>query len=174
MAAETTAAVELTDSEWRKRPFAPADESVVLYMWLKSFAHSRFGRVHGAEMTGTRAEQTFWNQQRPVVQYLLRHATTEIACDPGDAKTVWAFACTSGDVVHYFCVKRRVAQLVDLEFAADIVRDLVGRRLKRECPFTYELPWRDSGIAMPVRSDGKPRWYADTTFVPRMILKERA
>lgn len=162
-------------SEWLKRPYEPSDQAGVLYVWLKSFAHSRYGRVRGAEMTHTPAETRYWAEQAPVVEWLLANATTEVACDPERPEIIWAFACTSAPkTVHYFAVKRSVIEEVDAVFAADMLRDLLGAALGETRGMTHELPWRESGLPMPTRPDGKALWYLDSTWMGRALLARRA
>jgi hypothetical protein len=77
---------------------------------------------------------------------------------------VWAFAATSGDVVHYVSVKRKIAPLL----GADIVRDLLGTRLDRPCVFTHELVEMRTGacgMRMPAS------WCWDSLFVGRLLAR---
>ncbi len=166
--------------EWTKRSYAPrtdeaaGDEDGVVYLWLKAYAHSRFGRVRGASKDSSAAERKYWREQAPVVEYLLRNAETLVACDPSRPDVIWAFACMTGDVVHFFAVKRSVVETVGEEFAGELLRDLLGDRLTRDCGMTHEMPWRACGLPMPARSDGKPLWYLDTTWFGRQLLTKRA
>ena len=121
---------------WAIRPYdASLDESGVVYLWLKSFAHSSFGRATGAHVDGSDAERAYWASHREVVLKLLNCADTFVLCDPDSPGVIWAFACTSApDVVHYAVVKRKFK-----EFSTDMFRALLGDCLDKACTFTHDL-----------------------------------
>ncbi len=120
---------------WIVRPYNPArDEDGVVYLWIKSFAHSGFGRAQGAHIDGSDAERAYWAQHRPVVMKLLEHADTQVLCDPEDDGVIWAFACAKGPVVHYAVVKRKFR-----DFAGDMFKALLGDRYDTPCMYTHDL-----------------------------------
>lgn len=170
--------------EWLKRPYIAAeDEGAIVPLWCKSYMRSCEGVDRGAHKPLLRGDEgaqspavraavrTMWAEQAPLVEALLAApwATTEVVCDPERPVTtaegpavIWGFACTSGDVVHYVCVKRNIAK----ELGADIVRDLLGDRLERPCSFTHELVEMRTG-ACGVRL---PRsWGWDSLWLPRRL-----
>lgn len=120
---------------WKIRPYDPTiDENGIVYLWLKSFAHSPFGRSQGAHIDGSDGERAYWAKHREIVNRLLVHADTQVLVDAEEPAVIWAFACTKGDVVHYAVVKRKFR-----EFTAEMVRDLLGDRLDRPCMYTHDL-----------------------------------
>ena len=162
-------------ADWVKRAYVSGDEKGIMYLWLKSFAHSRFGRCKGASVSNTPAERRYWSEQAPVVEYLLANAETTVAADPDRPDVIWAFACTSGDnVVHYATVKRQVISTVGEDFGAEIMRDLLGERLEKTCFMTHEIVWGQTGLEMPRRaSDQKALWVLDPTWFGRALLAPR-
>ncbi len=129
---------------WRIRSYDEAiDINGVLYLYLKSFAHSSFGRARGAQVDGSDGERTYWAYHRKVFEHLLKSAETRVLCDPEEPSVIWAVATTSGeDVVHYCVVKRKFK-----EFAADMFRALLGDRLDRPCTYTHCL--QGTGVLVP-------------------------
>lgn len=164
-------------SEFVKRAYIPAEDlDALVYLWCKSYAHSPYGRARGAHLDHTPGELAYWADQEPVVKRLLSSACVEVACDPDRSRSspagpavIWGFAATSGDTVHYVCVKRNVARVPGL--GAEIVRSLLGDRLDRACGYTHDLvEMRGSGACgvMLPRS-----WYSDSTQIARMLLGPR-
>lgn len=159
---------------WVKRAAVPADEDALVYLWLKSWAHSAYGIARGAHKDATQDERDYWADEAPLVEALLRNATVEVVCDPeradysdGQRAVLWAFACTTGDVVHWVGVKRSA---VKAGIGADVVRDLLGDRLDKACGYTRELVELRTG-ACGVRL---PRaWYLDATYVGRSFVGSR-
>lgn len=122
-------------SDWQIRPYDPeTDEPAVVYLWLKSFAHSPFGKGRGAHVDGSEAERTYWAEHRLVVMHLLNEGTTKVLCDPEAPGVIWAFACRSGDVVHYAVVKRRFKEVAQEMFSA-----LFGDLLEKPCKYTHDF-----------------------------------
>lgn len=165
---------EHVSAEWVKRPYLPEeDEDGVLYLWCKSYARSRYGTAVGAHMRHTPEERAYWAREAPVVERMLALATVEVVCDPerpvrseAGPAVIWAFAATTGDTVHYVCVKRTIAPLL----GAEIVRDLLGDRLDRACPFTYdptEMRTGACGVKLP------RDWYPDPSWFGRNIIPAR-
>jgi hypothetical protein len=123
-------------AQWSTRLAGPQDEDGLVYLWLKSFAHSRFGKSRGAQIDASPAEQAYWREHREIVMRLLRTAETRLLIDPEDPGVFWAFACCSGDVVHYVLAKRRFHRE---GISAAMFRDLLGERLKKAASYTHEL-----------------------------------
>ncbi len=146
----------------------------MLFLWAKSYARSAYGQARNAHTVHSQPEREYWAEQAPLIETLLVSADVEVVCDPDRSVTtaagpavIWGFACTSGDTVHYVCVKRRVAQA---GLGGDIVRDLLGSRLQRACGYTHDLVEMRTG-ACGVRL---PReWYSDSTYIARKIVGSR-
>lgn len=161
--------------EWTKRAYIPSEDlDALVYLWCKSYAHSPYGVARGAHLDHTPEELAYWDEQEPVVKRLLATADTAVICDPARSRrsdlgpaVIWAFACTSGDVVHYVSVKRKVARIL----GADLVRDLLGSRLERPCGFTHDLVEMRNGscgVRLP------RQWFSDSTQIARKICGRRA
>ncbi len=177
-------------SDWIKRRYLPEDEDGIVYLWTASYSRGIEGEERGAHVRQVpireSASSTYvrektrelWAEQAPLVEKLLSApwAITEVICDPERVYTsaagpavIWGFACTSGDVVHYVCVKRDV---VRAGFGADIVRDLLGDRLERPCTFTHELVEMTKG-ACGVRLPASWCWEWNL-WLPRRLAGLRA
>lgn len=128
----------MTDALWKKRAARPYDEEFLVAAWLRSCASSREGQAAGAK-PHTSARERFWQHHRPYVLWLLEHADVEVLCDPEDEAVIWAYACTSGDVVHACILKHEAVQALGLDDAAEMARDLMGDRLTRSCGYTFWL-----------------------------------
>lgn len=162
-------------NEWIKRPYVPEeDEDGVLSLWLKSYGRSAYGLARGAdEHTGPKV-RAYWAEQAPLVEVLLASSEVVVACDPDRVHAselgpavFYGFACMSGDVVHYVCIKRSA---VKAGLGPDIVRDLLDGRLERACGYTHDLVEMRTG-ACGVRL---PRdWYSDSTFIARRLVGAR-
>jgi hypothetical protein len=168
-------------TDWVKRPYDGAtDEDAICYLWLKSYAHSRANVLRGAHRDRSEAERRYWREHAPIVECLLRTAQVEVLCDPNRATAsklgppvILAFACTSGDVVHYVCVKRDYARA---GFGAEMAADLLGDRMKRACTFTHELvemkPRRDRETGETFHPAGPmpSSWTEDTWWLARALV----
>lgn len=122
-------------AEWLIRPYdAETDEAGVLYLWLKSFAHSPFGKGRGAHIDASEEERTYWAEHRLVVLSLLGSADTQVLCDPEAPGVIWAFACTKDNVVHYAVVKRHFK-----EHALEMFAALFGDRMEKHCHLTHDM-----------------------------------
>lgn len=164
---------------WVKRRATSEDEDGLVYLWLKSYAHSPENIIRGAHKDHSPAEIAYWAEHAPIVEALIRSATTEVLCDPqrvhatsaGPAQ-IYAFACTTGDVVHWVGVKRKYARDPELkDLCVDMVRDLLGERLERACTYSHELVemgWPNKpgkcGTAIP------RGWRLDRWWVARQML----
>lgn len=141
-------------ADWLVRPYDPTpktgDEDACVYLWLKSYAHSRYGTQLGAHIDATPAERRYWDEHQPLVLGLLRNEDTRIACDPERPRVILGFACTTGDdLVHYVVVKRSA---VKAGFGPELMRELLGTRLTRRCYTTFEqteLRRDQSGVSLP-------------------------
>lgn len=157
-------------TDWVRRPYNPAwDEDAVMYLWLKSYCHSRAGLRAGAHVDATPAEIQFIAEHRPIVEWLLTNAKTEVLCDPERVEpsdlgppVVWAFACTSEpDVVHYALAKRSAMRV---GLSGDMLKELLGERLHSPCIYTFdqvELSARRCemhGIQRPTAWRPDPTW----------------
>lgn len=160
---------------WTIRPATTGDEGGLLYLWLRSFAHSRYGRKRGAHEEKSQAARDYWEERRPTVLRLLREETTQIICDPECQEIIWAFACTSPagtlakeDAVHYICAKRKFHAE---GFANEMFRALLGNRLEKPCRWTHELvefkKLQGSGLSIP------ESWFEDIYILSNQI-KEAA
>ncbi len=177
----------MPSEEWKKRAFiADEDQDVVVSQWCSSYLRGREGVARGAFLPHAKVSETqslgsvreaslaLWADQEPLVRGLIASpgVRIEVVCDPERARrseagpaVVWAFAATSGDVVHYVSVKRKVAPLL----GADMVRDLLGSRLDRPCWFTHEL------VEMRTGSCGQrlpQSWSWDSLFIARLFARE--
>ncbi len=125
----------MTTDPWVIRPYdAALDENGVVFLFLKSFAHSPWGRAQGAHVDGSDAERAYWAQHREVVLKLLERADTKVLCDPQAPEVIWAFACTEGkDVYHYSVVKRRFRGE-----SAEMFKALLGGLLDKPCRYTHD------------------------------------
>ncbi len=121
---------------WIIRQYDPnIDEAGAVFLWLKSFAHSPFGRAQGAHLDGSEAERAYWASHKEVVLRLLARAETRVLCDAEAPGVIWAFACTSGpSVVHYAVCKRRFRESSGEFFAA-----LLGDKMEKPCMYTHDF-----------------------------------
>lgn len=128
-------------SDWVKRAAVPEDEGCLASMWLKAYAHCRDARRGhpGAEKAGSTEQLRYWRVYQPIVTALLRGADVTVLCDPeradydgGNRAVIWAWSCTLDDRVFWVGVKRGAH-----EFAADMVRDLLGDALERACTVEF-------------------------------------
>jgi len=148
-------------SDWVKRAYDPrTDEDGVVYLWLKSYAHTERNIARGAHKDHSIAENAYWREHAPIVESILRRATTTVLCDPdrvhaseAGPPVFWAFACTEGSVVHYVSVKRRYARE---GFGPEMLEDLLGPMLKQACTTSHELVEMGSEIPARHRDRMKP------------------
>jgi hypothetical protein len=170
-------------AEWIKRSYIPSeDEDACLYLWCNSYLRSREGVARGAHLEHGRggeertspavreAARAMWAEHAPLVELLLASTDVEVVCDPSRPLTtaegpavIWGFAATTGDVVHYVCIKRQIAK----ELGPDLVRDLLGSRLDRPCTFTHELVEmvsKQCGVGLP------RQWGWDSLWLPRRLV----
>lgn len=171
-------------SDWVKRPYDRAtDEDGVVFLWLKSYAHTRENVARGANRDGSESERRYWREHAPIVECLLHSgvASTEVLCDPARVRAssegppvIMAFACTTGDVVHYVSVKRAYARE---GFGPEMVSDLLGDRLERACSYSHELVEmravrdRRSGVErVPCGLHVPTTWHPDAWWLSRHFV----
>lgn len=128
-----------------------------MFLWTASYLRGLEGVERGAHVREVPIRESLgsayvrentrelWAEQAPLVERMLAApwVDTEVVCDPERVRTtaagaavIWGFASTTGDVVHYLCIKR---DAVKAGFGPDIVRDLLGDRLERPCTYTHDL-----------------------------------
>ncbi len=131
---------------WVIRPYDPAtDESGVVFLFLKSFAHSAFGRAQGAHIDGSDAERAYWKEHREVVMRLLAKADTQILCDKDARGVIWAFSCVSPPGVFHYAVTKRKFK----EFTDEFFRALLGDMLDKPAVYTHDPS--GTGLRTPSR-----------------------
>jgi len=128
---------ESNERTWTKRAALPMDEDFVVSTFLISYNRSREGYARGGQ--GTKAEQdAFWTLHRPTIELLLEDGHVEVISDVEDPRIIYAWAATTGDVVHA-CIVKRTYERIDPEGAREMVVELLGDRLQRACGYTHEL-----------------------------------
>ena len=156
------------------------DENGLVYLWLKSYAQSRYGRSIGASVSGSDEEISYWKQESPrVLQHLLMDSTT-IACDSKDPSLIYGFVCMSTAIatIHAFVVKHR---WIKGGFGLEFVQALLGDLVDKKCAYTSELPdlyriFRDAEITgkRGTTLATPPDWYLDATYYYRYSKLMRA
>lgn len=168
------------DSPWLIRPYEAesADDEALYYMLGITYARSRAGLRAGAHRVGRpdqpdqdaiARQRAFLAVHRPIWSWLLEHADVQLAVDPGAPHIVWAWLVTSGDdVVHAVGAKRTA---IEGGIAQDIVRDLLGDRLRRHQVCSLELPqMRTRGSSDALGIDRPREWSLDPTWLlTRMV-----
>lgn len=168
-------------SDWTRRAYnATTDEDAIVFLWLKSYAHAKTNRQKGANKDASPAERKYWRKHAPIVETLLKGAETVVLCDPersvvtaAGPPVIWAYACFTGDVVHYVGVKRIYAKA---GFGPEMVADLLGDRLTRPCEYSHELvemiPVRDKdGVFAPPCGVTTPSmWSHDDWWLARELV----
>ncbi len=134
----------MSDTPWIIRPYDPAiDTNGIVYIFLKSFAHSSFGRALGAHVDGSDAERAYWAQHKEVVLRLLEHADTRVLCDAEAPEVIWAFACTKEpNIVHYAVCKRRFRGQ-----SGEFFQALLGDKFDKPCMYTHST--EGTGLQVP-------------------------
>lgn len=148
--------VHVTSSDWVTRASLPDDESCLVSTWLKGYAHSLdvSSRYEGIrdELARDRLDNLpkpafmrFWKVYQPIVTALVRNTEVVVLCDPERSDyadqnrpaVIWAWACFGGpDIVHWICVKRQATQA---GLSRDMIRDLLGERIRTRQQTTFEL-----------------------------------
>jgi hypothetical protein len=174
-------------AEWVKRPFVAAEDmGALVYMWCASYMRSHEGIERGAFAPHGRADaqsgipevrknaKRFWAEIAPLVVWLLHNETTEVICDPERVRSsdegpavIWAFACTTGHFIHCVSVKRKMLKVPNL--GRDMVRDLLGERLRQPCQVTHELPELEFGkLGLDIPRQWKP---SNPMWLPRHMAR---
>lgn len=102
----------------------------------------------------------------------MQHADISLVVDPEAPQIIWAWLVASGDdVVHAVGVKR---SLVENGLAQDVVRDLLGDRLRRHQVCTLELPqMRTRGGNDAIGIDRPREWSMDPTWLLTRMMGDR-
>lgn len=181
------------DRDWIIRPYdgTASDENAVFYLLGTTYAYSRAGWRAGASKfamgrSPERAptpeerakEKAFFDAHRFIWRWLIDHADIALAVDPEAPHIIWGWLVTSGaDVIHAIGCKRSA---VEAGLSVDIVRDLLGARLKRYQLCTLELPqMRAQPMGGQPRSDriglDRPtKWSLDPTWLLMRMHGEKA
>lgn len=136
-----------TREPWIVRDYVPEDEACVVSTWLKGYAHAKeiagIPSMREAREDAHANEVYFWQVHQPIVTSLVSPSTVRVVCDPrrstyepGAPAVIWAWACMSGDTIHWVMVKRSA---VKAGLGEDLVRAMLGDRLEREQRTTFEL-----------------------------------
>ena len=141
-------------SEWKIRAADAGDEDGLVFHWLKSFAHSQYGRARGADVDRSPAELAYWEQHRHLVMSLLRSCDVSLVVDPAAPYVFWAMLCAEENRVHYILAKR-IWHNADRDDGttevASMFRALLGPRLETAQSVSHELPeLRRAGMRMPL------------------------
>lgn len=104
----------------------------------------------------------FVQSHRPVWLWLLAHAEITLAVDPERTHIVWAWLVTSEHVIHAVGCKESV---VKAGLSEDIVRDLLGERLRRHQVCSLELPQMRARGGGAIGIDRPREWSLDPTWL---------
>lgn len=183
-----TAAVTLEqDAPWLLRPYDADIDDGFMGLVAVSYTRSRAGQRAGASRAGrpprkmpdgssevlasdmVMKQKAFMAAHRPIWEWLLEHADVQLAVDRDAQHLVWAWLITSGDVVHAVGCKRT---LVEAGLAQEVVRDLLGDRLRKHQVCSLELPQMAtfSNKTEAIGIDRPREWSMDPTWlVTRMV-----
>ena len=117
------------------RHYRPSDEPGVVYLWLKAFAQTPYGRSIGASRRATADELAFWERHRRVVMRLIARPEAEVRMiyDPDEPSIFWAFACVEPFVVHMAVVKKDYRP-----WRRPMLEALLGDMLPSHCRLTHQ------------------------------------
>lgn len=129
---------------YRVVPYDPAaHEDPVVFMWLRSFAGSRYGLARramlslalGPDKDERRVE--LYDELRPVICALLAESDTRLVVDAVNPSVIYGWSCDSvgGSLHHYLSIKRDVAKLGEAE---EVFALLVGDRVSQRVTCTME------------------------------------
>jgi len=170
----------LSDAPWVTRAYEPeSDDSEALhYMLGVGYTRSRAGLRAGAHRAGRpggkgperddiERQRAFLASLSPIWAWLLEHADTTLAVDREKPWIILGWCIVSEpNVVHAVGVKRNFCEPIEGDApSVDIVRELLGERLKKHQVCTLELP------QMATRGNGvigldRPRdWSLDPTWL---------
>ena len=127
-------------SEWMHRGLGNGDINGLVFLWLKSFGSSRYGKSIGAHDWDSPAEKELWKKHSRIVKHLLNFARVEVLCDPEEPSTIWAFSCTEetepSAVVHMVVVKKSFT-----EFRRRMLDELLPKeRFGPGTHYTHAMP----------------------------------
>ncbi|MBX3198258.1 MAG: hypothetical protein KF894_08945 [Labilithrix sp.] len=168
---------------WIVRSYEPAFDDM-MYLLGVGYTRSKAGQRARAQNAGKKGvvdpdevarQKAFMRAHEPIWTWLLEHADVRLVCDRDDNLIVYAWAITSEpNVVHVVGAKY---DTVKAGFAAEMIVEVLGDRLKTPQVVTLELPQlpgeRPSGSLPGGAIMQRPaRWYTDpswllTRMVPR-------
>ncbi len=162
--------------DWTLRDALVEDEACIVSTWLKGYARADEVREKFplASQDGHADQIRFWRVYQPIVESLVRGGHVRVICDPerasyepGEPAVIWAWACCTGDVVHWVCIKRSAARA---GIGEDLARELLGDRLEREQTTTFELTDLPKAIRIPRIWKRDRQWLAAMrTLSTRML-----
>lgn len=181
-------AAEVLDSApWLIRPYnADQDEHALMYMLGIGYTRSRAGIRAGASRAGgstspaeraggtphpdtVERQKAFLAAHRGMWLWLLENADVSIACDPENTSIIWAWLVTSSpNIVHAVGCKR---SLIEAELSADVVRDMLGDRLKTHQVCSLELPQMRTRGGEAIGIDRPKEWSIDPTWLLTRMVK---
>ena len=140
-------------SDWTIRAATADDESGLSFHWLKSFAHSAYGRARNADADRTDAEAAYWAAHEPIVFGLLRRCDVSLVVDPAAPHVFWAMLCAEPGRIHYL-LSKRVWHNADRDDGtrevASMFKALLGPRYEAPHAMSHELPeMRRAGLPVP-------------------------
>lgn len=178
-------------SEWTRRAFEDRDKDPLLYLLGVSYTRSRAGQRAGASKVGTSGatdpnrpttgadpevrakEKAFLEAHRPIWTWLFDHADVELVVDPDEGHILWGWLITSGDtVVHAVGCKRSFCERLpgELPLSVDLIRDLLGERLRKHQVLSLELPQLRTRGSGSIGLDRPQEWSLDPTWLlSRMV-----
>ena len=129
-----------TTDLYRVIPYDPAvHEDPVVFMWLRSFARSRYGMQRRAFMSleGVEDEICFYDEMRPLITALLGDSDTRLVVDAVNQSVIYGWSCDSvgRSLHHYLSIKRDVVKLGEAE---EVFRLLVGDHTRARVTCTME------------------------------------
>lgn len=187
MVAATTLTVAVDDSPWLIRPYDPDTDDGLMGLVAVAYTRSRAGMRAGASRAGrpprknpdgTREvlnedmvlkQRAFMAAHKVVWDWLLEHADVQIAVDREAPHIIWAWLITSGNVIHAVGCKR---SLIEAGIAKDVVRDILGDRLRQHQVCSLELPQMAtySNKTEAIGIDRPANWSMDPTWLlTRMV-----
>lgn len=170
------------DRGWLLRPFDPSTDDDAMYLFSVAYTRSRAGQRADAQRAGgsttlaermnpnrapdpdrVAAQKAFLDAHRPIWEWLLEHATVTLAVDASKPETAWAWAITSEpNIVHAVGCKRSV---IEARLSVDIVRDMLGDRLRKHQVTTLELPQMRVRGGDAIGIDRPREWSMDPTWL---------
>lgn len=166
----------MSQHDWVKRPYVQEwDHDALLYLWTRSYCHSKSGMRIGAHKDRSDEEKIFVEEISPIISYLLSTQNVEVICDPDRAEPsedgppiIWAFACTSeDDIVHYALAKKNA---IKAGLSGAMLEDLLGPKLQKRVFYTFE-PVELSENRCREHSMERPKnWRPHPTWIATKII----